>query len=110
MTDLKYMLDEEGEPVATDDLLLWARWLETADRRVAHDLDEGDPLGKDRIRVSTVFLGLDHNFGDGGPPVLWEPMVFGGLLDGEQDRYASRADALRGHQAMCRRVMETLHR
>jgi hypothetical protein len=84
--------------------------METTRRHVAEDLDEGlaeDADPAKRIRVSTVFLGLDHAF-RGGPPVLWETMVFGGVLDGEMDRYTSKAAAFAGHQAMCRRVNETL--
>lgn len=53
--------------------------------------------------VSTVFLGLDHGGGLGGP-VLYETMVFGGELDGEQERYRTRAEALAGHAAMVARV------
>lgn len=41
------------------------------------------------VRVSTVFLGLDH-FGRVGEPVLWETMIFGGAHDGYQARYTSR--------------------
>ena len=93
-----YVLDEHGEPVPCDDVITWGHWYATAERHVAHDMDEGQ--GADRVRVSTVFLGLDHSFGS-GPPVLWESMVFGGPLDGEQQRYTSRADALRGHAEMC---------
>lgn len=55
---------------------------------------------KDRIGhslVSTVFLGLDHSF-DGGTPVLWETMIFGGKEDMYQDRYTSYEEALVGHQ------------
>jgi hypothetical protein len=47
--------------------------------------------------VSTVFLVLDHNHGD-GPPVLWETMVFD--PEGEAlgcRRYTSRDDAQHGH-------------
>jgi hypothetical protein len=100
----RYILDEHGQPVPCEDLATWAQWFETADRRVAQDLDEGDEgdAGK-KVRVSTVFLGLDHNWG-GGPPILWETLVFGGALDGEMARYTSLADALAGHQAMCARV------
>jgi hypothetical protein len=94
----KYILDEHGEPVSCDDTLAWGRWFEAADRQLAHDEIEGGG------RVSTVFLGLDHNFG-GGPPLLWETMVFGGPLDGEGDRYASRTAALRGHAAMLARAL-----
>ena len=56
------------------------------------------------VDVSTVFLGLDHGYGD-GPPILYETMVFGGTLDGEQDRYATREQALAGHEAMKQRVL-----
>jgi hypothetical protein len=108
----KYILDANGDPVPCDDLFVWARWLRDNERNrhVAHDKDEG-PDGLE-IRVSTVFLGLDHSFSldDTHPPVLWETMVFGGLLDGEQQRYTSKAAALRGHQAMCERVTATIVR
>lgn len=103
-----YILNADGEPEACEDVLTWAHWMGTADRHVAQDLDEGTgPDDPKRIRVSTVFLGIDHDFFGSGIPVLWETMVFGGLLDGEQRRYQSRAEALRGHQTMCQRVMES---
>jgi hypothetical protein len=41
-----------------------------------------------------------------GPPVLWETFVFGGVLDGEMQRYTSKADALAGHQRMCALVAQ----
>jgi hypothetical protein len=53
------------------------------------------------IRVSTVFLMLDHSF-MGGPPVLWETMVFGGPNDCEQWRYAHRRAAKAGHRDVVR--------
>lgn len=106
----KYILDAHGDPVPCDDVIAWSIWFERASRDrsriVAHDKDESDPNGT--ILVSTVFLGLDHQWGD-GPPVLWETLVLGGPLDGEMNRYSSRAAALRGHQLMCERVAATLH-
>jgi hypothetical protein len=52
------------------------------------------------VRVSTVFLGLDHRFGDEGPPVLFETMVFG--LD-DADDYETRCstwdEAVAMHEA-----------
>ena len=86
-----YVLGASGEPVATD-LMTWALWLETnrESRRVGYDeLDGG-------VRVSTVFLGLDHSFG-GAVPVLWETMIFNGPHNQYQERYTSRADAIEGH-------------
>ena len=109
MSTEHYILDAEGNVQIEPDLLMWARWYEQASRDgsriVARDVDESDP--QRTIKVSTVFLGLDHSFGIDGPPVLWETMVFGGALDGEMQRYTSRAAALEGHQAMCQRVMAT---
>lgn len=53
------------------DLLTWATWLDDADRVVKQE-DVG------ALWVSTVFMGLDHNFGDTGPPILFETMIFDG--------------------------------
>jgi hypothetical protein len=101
----RYILDADGEPVLCDDLIAWVEWFERTrldrSRVIAQDVDERDPAKT--VMVSTVFLGLDHQFGD-GPPVLWETLVMGGVLDGQMNRYTSRAAALRGHQAMCERV------
>jgi hypothetical protein len=49
---------------------------------------------------------LDHGFG-GGPPVLWETMVFGGKLDQQCERYTSRDLALAGHQDIVNKVRES---
>jgi hypothetical protein len=91
----RYILDEQGQPVECPDLMTWARWFEAGEHRRRIALDKrGD------ITVSTVFLGLDHSF-FGGPPVLWETMIFGGEHDEDQERYTSQADALAGHARMC---------
>ncbi len=90
-----YILDDEGEPVAVD-VLAWADWMagpEHADRIVL----QAQPTRT--TRVSTVFMGLDHDWSGRGLPVLWETMIFGGPFDGYQRRYTSRLDALRGHAA-----------
>jgi hypothetical protein len=52
------------------------------------------------VRVSTVFLGLDHGFGFATEhgPVLFETMVFGGRLDGHMERSRTREDALHTHE------------
>ena len=68
----KYIL-KDHVPVLEDDLLKWGRWFETADRTVARTRIKN-------IEISTVFLGLDHAFGQGNP-LLFETMVFGGKLN-----------------------------
>lgn len=62
----------------------------------------------DEIEVSTIFLGIDHNFFDEGEPILFETLVFGGPLDGEMERYETEADARIGHEEMCDRVRDAL--
>lgn len=53
--------------------------------------------------VSTVWLGLDHQFED-GPPLIFESMVFGGGLDQCQERYPTLAEAHAGHDALVEKV------
>lgn len=79
--------DGNHEPA---ELLEWAQWFETADRKV--DLTD-TPHG----RVSTVFLGIDHRLGGNGPPVLYETMVFGGPYDADGERYTTVENAREGH-------------
>lgn len=88
MTD-KYILDGH-KPVAIDDLLEWGKWFETANRTVSKTKIND-------VEISTVFLGLNHNFGE-GVPILFETMVFGGKLDQEMERYATWEEAEEGHE------------
>lgn len=100
-----WTLDDDGNPQPCDDALEWGLWFEKSRdlRRVSHDRDEGP--GADDVSISTVFLALDHSWHD-GPPILYETLVFGGVLDGEMDRYSTRQEAAIGHQRMCQRVRE----
>lgn len=92
-----YLLNDAGEPVAVSDLFVWARGFGALKRQVAVDTVGG-------LRISTVFLGLDHNFG-GGPPVLWETMVFKDGESVDMNRCAgSREQALAMHEAMVKKV------
>lgn len=89
-----------GKEVIETNLMGWARWYETADRHVAKtEVAQG-------IDVSTVFLGLDHRFGD-GPPLIFETMVFGGPDDQHQERYSTWDEAEAGH---ARIVAEQRHK
>lgn len=91
-----YRLDDEGN-VHPVELMDWARSFESSNRwqlktRVGH------------MMVSTVFLGLDHNWGR-GPPVLFETMVFGQLDgDGDMFRYCTRQEAIEGHNKVVEEI------
>ena len=51
----------------------------------------------DETKVSTVFLGLNHNYGD-GPPMIFETMIFGSEHDEYQERYSTWDEAVAGHE------------
>lgn len=88
-----YILDEEHNVVAEPDIHKWGRWFEGGERR---RVGSNNLHGK---RVSTVFLGLDHRFGDEGPPLLFETMVFPGEEWREEfcERYCTWDEAVAGH-------------
>lgn len=96
-----YILDDQKNLVPCD-MDTWARWFETANRHVA--LSTGpDPKDQNEIiKVSTVILGLDHNFFDEGPPLVFETMIFGGEHDQYQMRTSSWAEAKAEHLKACK--------
>lgn len=106
-----YILDPQGEPIPAINSLVWARWFSANDgdaRRVSETRTK-------LFWISTVFLGLDHNWG-GGPPLVFESMAFlqpkpcdiravlgeSPLIDGGYacERYSTRGQAFAGHIAM----------
>ncbi len=122
----KYIL-ENGEPKKVDDPIEWATWFGTAARAQRQDVmalrrrrpgssrkrlrhwcrQKGEPVHFESVMVSTIFLGLDHNFFEGGPPVLWETMVFGGEQDRAMWRYSDREEALRLHEEVVEAIYRT---
>ena len=57
------------------------------------------------IRVSTVFLCINHNFSGTGDPVLFETMAFpeDSYEEIDMDRYTTYEDALQGHWNMVKK-------
>jgi hypothetical protein len=96
--------DRQGNPISL------RRWLELWDRphpgsysRIA--LSEQRSPDGEVLQVSTVWLGIDHSFG-GGPPLIFETMVFG--PDGDELgvwRWATEAMARDGHARLARAVL-----
>ena len=80
------------------DIAEWVPYFETADRIL-----QQEKIGT--TVVSTVFLGIDHGY-MGGPPLLFETMVFGGPLDQEQVRCSTYDEAEEQHEDMVKRVKE----
>lgn len=99
----RYRLDARGEPVFEPDPTAWSRWFETS---FVQRVVGSTPLTDD-VSVSTIFLGLDHNYASTGPPVLWETMIFGGPLDQTQVRCAgSREQAQAMHHHLLLRAQQ----
>jgi len=74
-------------------------WCETADRHVRLT-EQGD------VMISTVFLGLDHGWGEGDRPVVFETMVFQGEHGGEMERYCTWDEAEAGHAQWVAKVFK----
>lgn len=88
----RYYILIDRTPMAVDAMT----WAKQFDKRCDHWQVAFDKIDA-RCNVSTVFLGLDHNFSGRGDPVLFETMIFGGALDDGRWRYCTWADAERGH-------------
>lgn len=103
-----YILEgRDIRPVA--DFIDYYRWRNAIDKdgpraalRVAAD-DVND------VHVSTVFLGLNHAWGD-GPPLVFETMTFdhrdSKTCDEYQWRYSTLDEAEAGHRAIVEAIRE----
>ena len=90
MIDFRYF-DKLGNPITRE---LWSTLFKD--------------ILEDGTKISTVWLGLNHQFGN-GPPLIFETMVFGGKYDGEQERYSTLEEAQNGHKIMldkCKGIVE----
>ena len=85
----KYILKGKT-PVVENDIIKWGKWFGTANRHVKEDIIKG-------IHISTVFLGINHNF-VGGKPILFETRIFGGEHNDYQERYHTLEEAEDGHE------------
>jgi hypothetical protein len=85
--------DRDGKPISQD---VWVEWLSNKDYKViAHTV-----MSDGKHMVSTVWLGLNHNF-IGKTPLIFETMVFAAdemsPVDGMQWRYSTEDQAMAGH-------------
>jgi len=98
-----WVLDEDNNHVGTDDAKLFSAFLENIENRLVAKTSVGN------LRVSTVFLGMDHGFGMSTDPVLYETMCFGPDADEVEDlfdRYTTRELALEGHKRIVEKAKE----
>ena len=85
-----YVLEGKEVVCVGDDVELWSQRFELDNRQIGDDHIDG-------VRVSTVFMGVDHNFDPDGEPLLFETMIFGGEHDKERWRYSTFDEAEAGH-------------
>lgn len=102
MREHKYILVGR-KPVPCPDLIKWAMWYESRkDRFIKRESING-------LVVSTIFLGLDHNWGTEGRPVLFETMVFAERKSHPENYYQERcctySEAIKQHHSVVGRVM-----
>jgi hypothetical protein len=57
----------------------------------------------EKIKVSTIWLGIDYGVFKLGP-IIFETVIFGGKLDGDIVRYGTELEALTGHETACEKV------
>jgi hypothetical protein len=109
---LFYILVGREVKCATD-VLEWEDWTKRHRRHIAETFIRG-------YRVSTIFLGIDHNFSGVGPPLLFESMVFGPKMEpcnmpggvtwlfheslNYQPRYSTYNEAELGHEELCQEI------
>ena len=99
--------DHTVEPVEVDldnpeSLIAWARMFESDDRQVALTVVAPG------VRVSTVFLGLDHNFSRKGPPLVFETMTFDDYGGGDCWRWSTWDEAVAGHERAVAKVRASI--
>lgn len=87
--------DKAGNPISIEE---WGRLME--DRDYATIGKEPMVIGDTPVEVSTVWIGINHNFSGEGLPIIFETMVFGGDHDQECVRYATESQAREGHAQM----------
>jgi hypothetical protein len=95
MTD-KY--DRNGKPL---ELMEWAKLMENTEYKIVAQ----NQLANGKF-VSTVWLGLDHDFTMKGPPLIFETMVFperGDFHELDVRRYSTETEAKQGHVRMVKK-------
>jgi len=91
-----YLL-EGHKPVPCEDLIKWAKEFHKLDRRVDHtEVLVEEVEGVKWVKISTVFLGIDHSF-EKGPPLLFETMIFGGKYGDYEERCSTWDEAVAQH-------------
>ena len=107
MIYLRTYILKDKIPIPCEDLMEWRRWFETSNNRIVKHTTIGN------FYVSTVFLGIDHNYYTSDEPILFETMIFNNDKDAKdaeeyQERYSNYDEALEGHKKAIEYVKNTV--
>lgn len=96
-----WILDEHGQPIPAT-MAQWCMMYETPGSRIVKQEWIGN------VRISTIFMGLDHGFGS-AIPILWETMTFSNRKDCDEwmERCGGnkeQAEAM--HARVCAKVLD----
>ena len=96
-----YILD--GKKVKAVGFGDWSIWFESVSKKKdgRHVRSDHFNIGRAKVHVSTVFLGIDHGFRyrERGVPLVFETMIFGlAKHEGYQERYYTWEEAEAGHE------------
>jgi hypothetical protein len=102
-----YVLDGR-EPRRARSVLDWMKWFACTDRTIAHTLIDG-------IELSTVFIGIDHEFSPHGEryrgqPMLFETAVFMTSRVVRAVRYPTWDEAIAGHCLFVECLQDAIHK
>lgn len=92
-----YILDSNHNILLEPDVAKFGQWFSNNNNRVVAKDNFKDRHGNE-VKVSTMFLGIDHSFSQNRPPILFETMIFGGDFDQDTYRYSTWDEAVKGHK------------
>ena len=119
-----HYIEVDGEPVLVQSIEEWGNWFASHDRKVNHTKIN------EEVSVSTVFLGVNHDFTSPAPerilgsspgegairvynyrykPLIYESMIFGGKYNEHCWRYSTRKEASEGHDTLVKMVLLDEH-
>ena len=83
-----YILLEDHTPVPIESdhesLTIWANWMSNCENIIVKQEEI------DGFKISTVFLGLDHNWYSSDRPLLFETMIFHSNFKSTDEEYKER--------------------
>lgn len=90
MDERYYILDKEHKIVPVEDVVQWSKWFEKAERRIRVSRH---PM----FVVSTIFLGINHSFIPGNPPLFFETAIKEGEFWDVVKRHSTHMEAVHYH-------------